>query len=125
HGRALPLRQGDGTVETALLELTEDSRQWVFEDIDARPVPSLLRGFSAPVIVEYDWSDAELALLSAHDSDPFARWEAGQELATRQILALAGRHQAGQPMQAEDAFIQAWRALLTDPALDAGYRARA
>jgi len=125
HGRALPLRQGDGTVETALLELTEESRQWVFEDIDARPVPSLLRGFSAPVIVEYDWTDAELALLSAHDSDPFARWEAGQELATRQILALAGRHQAGQPMQAEDAFIQAWRALLTDPALDAGYRARA
>jgi len=126
QGRALPLRlDGGAPQDTALLELTQETRQWVFHDIPAQPVPSLLRGFSAPVIVEYDWSDAELALLSAHDSDPFARWEAGQELATRQILALAARHQAGAPMQADAAFIQAWRALLTDPALDAGYRARA
>ncbi|MBO9355858.1 aminopeptidase N [Bordetella petrii] len=125
-GNALPLRLGkDAPQQTALLELTQETQQWVFEDIPARPVPSLLRGFSAPVIVEYDWTDAELALLSAHDSDPFARWEAGQELATRQILALAAQHQAGTPLQANPAFIQAWRALLTDPALDAGYRARA
>ncbi|MBO1113161.1 aminopeptidase N [Bordetella petrii] len=126
QGRALPLHLAGGAPQdTALLELTQETQQWVFHDIPAQPVPSLLRGFSAPVIVEYNWSDAELALLSAHDSDPFARWEAGQELATRQILALAARHQAGAPMQADAAFIQAWRALLTDPALDAGYRARA
>ena len=125
HGRPLPLRLDGGTHDTVLLELSQESRQWVFEDIPAKPVPSLLRGFSAPVIVEYDWSEAELALLSAHDSDPFARWEAGQELATRQIMALAARHQAGAPLQADATFIQAWRALLTDPALDAGYRARA
>src|SRR5690606_5212957 len=57
--------------------------------------------------------------------DPFARWEAGQELATRQILALAAQHQAGAPLQVNTGFIDAWRALLTDPAFDAGYRARA
>src|SRR5690606_7632170 len=55
----------------------------------------------------------------------FARWEAGQELATRQILALAARHQAGETLLIDAGFIDAWRALLTDPALDAGYRARA
>ncbi len=126
QGRALPLRLAGGQPQdTALLELTQESQQWVFHDVPAQPVPSLLRGFSAPVIVEYNWSDAELALLSAHDTDPFARWEAGQELATRQILALAASQQAGAPMQADAAFIQAWRALLTDPTLDAGYRARA
>jgi len=125
QGRALPLRGAAGTQDTALLELTQESQQWVFEGIPERPIPSLLRGFSAPVIVEYDWTDAELALLSAHDTDPFARWEAGQELATRQILALAAQHQAGAALQADPAFVAAWRALLTDPALDAGYRARA
>ncbi|MCD0505341.1 aminopeptidase N, partial [Bordetella petrii] len=125
QGRALPLRQADSPQDTVLLELTQETQQWVFEDIPARPVPSLLRGFSAPVIVEYGWTDAELALLSAHDADPFARWEAGQELATRQILALAACHQSGNGMQVDGNFIEAWRALLTDPALDAGYRARA
>ncbi|OZI32828.1 aminopeptidase N [Bordetella genomosp. 1] len=124
-GRALPLQTADGTQNTALLELTTESQQWTFDGIDEAPVPSLLRGFSAPVIVEYDWSDAELALLSAHDSDPFARWEAGQELATRQILALAEAHREGAPLAVDEAFIDAWRALLTDPALDAAYRARA
>ena len=97
----------------------------MFEDIGERPVPSLLRDFSAPVIVDYDWTDEELALLSAHDTNPFARWEAGQELATRQILALAEARQAGRTLHADAAFINAWRALLTDPAIDAAYRARA
>ncbi|WP_367351702.1 aminopeptidase N [Achromobacter animicus] len=124
-GNALPLRHEGAVVDTALLELTTQSQQWVFEDIAERPVPSLLRDFSAPVIVDYDWSNEELALLSAHDGNPFARWEAGQELATRQILALADARQAGRTLHAEAAFIDAWRALLTDPALDAAYRARA
>ncbi|MVW71081.1 aminopeptidase N [Bordetella sp. 15P40C-2] len=126
-GSALPLhRQGSDTIEqTALLELTEGTQQWVFDHVPAKPVPSLLRGFSAPVMVEYEWTNEELALLSAHDTDPFARWEAGQELATRQILQLAGSHQAGVSLLADAAFIEAWRALLTDPDLDAGYRARA
>src|SRR5690606_25502175 len=105
--------------------LTEGTQQWVFDHVPAKPVPSLLRGFSAPVMVEYEWTNEELALLSAHDTDPFARWEAGQELATRQILQLAGSHQAGVSLVADAAFIEAWRALLTDPDLDAGYRARA
>jgi len=124
EGRPLPLRHDDRESTTVLLELTAERQQWTFENIPSSPVPSLLRGFSAPVIVEYPWTDGELALLSAHDTDPFARWEAGQELATRQILALARQHQAGGPLRADDTFIEAWRALLADPALDAAYRAR-
>lgn len=126
QGRALPLHlNGQPARDTVLLELTEARASWTFEQVPNMPVPSLLRGFSAPVIVEYDWSDADLALLSAHDTDPFARWEAGQELATREILALTASHQAGQPLAVRPAFIAAWRALLTDPTLDAAYRARA
>jgi len=127
-GRPLPLACKDapaGADGTALLELAEASGQWVFEGLDERPVPSLLRDFSAPVVVEYDWSDAELALLSAHDPNPFARWEAGQELASRQILANAARHAAGQALQLDEGFVQAWRALLEADGLDAAYRARA
>ena len=125
-GKPMPLAlNGQPATDTVLLELTEERQQWVFENIPAAPVPSLLRGFSAPVIVDYAWTDEELALLSAHDTDAFARWESGQELATRQILILARKHQAGQPLVVADAFIQAWHALLTDPGLDAAYRARA
>lgn len=125
QGRALPLKHDGKVSDTALLELTTQSQQWTFDGIAEPPVPSLLRDFSAPVIVEYDWTDAELALLSAHDANPFARWEAGQELATRQILALAEARQAGRTLHADPAFIDAWRALLTDPAIDAAFRARA
>ena len=124
-GRPLTLRHEGEARETALLELATQSQQWVFEDIAERPVPSLLRDFSAPVIVDYAWTDEELALLSAHDRNPFARWEAGQEFATRQILALAEARQAGRTLQADASFIATWRALLTDPAIDAAYRARA
>ncbi|WP_454689569.1 aminopeptidase N [Achromobacter aloeverae] len=125
-GKTLPLSQdGAPATDTVLLELTTDRQQWVFDGIPSEPVPSLLRGFSAPVIVEYPWRDDELALLSAHDPDPFARWEAGQELATRQILALAAHVQRGEALSLQPAFVEAWRTLLTDPRLDAAYRARA
>jgi aminopeptidase N len=124
QGRGMALDSG-GQTQTALLELTTARQQWVFENIASQPVPSLLRGFSAPVIVEYPWTDDDLALLSAHDSDPFARWEAGQEFATRQILDVVGQHQAGSPLTLQSKFVDAWRALLTDPEVDAAYRARA
>ena len=72
---------------TRVLSLTEASQTFVFEDVAAAPVASLLRDYSAPVLLEFDQSDAELAHLMAHDSDAFNRWEAGQRLATRVLLA--------------------------------------
>ena len=70
---------GDGQT-TRVLQLTAPQQVFVFENIGQAPVPSLLRNFSAPVVLECDYSDADLALLLAHDSDPFNRWEAGQRL---------------------------------------------
>jgi len=72
---------------TRVLSLTEMSQTFVFEDVPAVPVVSLLRDFSAPVRLDLEQTDAELAHLMAHDSDAFNRWEAGQRLATRVLLA--------------------------------------
>jgi aminopeptidase N len=128
EGKALPLKLAGSDAaasDSCLLELTTETAEWVFEDIPSRPVPSLLRDFSAPVIVEYDFSDAELALLMAHDTNAFARWEAGQQLATRQILAATDAVRGGQPASLSDSFVEAWRSVLTATDLDAAYRARA
>ncbi len=72
---------------TRVLSLTDSVQSFVFDNIPAAPVASLLRNFSAPVHLDFEQPDAELAHLMAHDSDPFNRWEAGQRLATRVLLA--------------------------------------
>jgi aminopeptidase N len=72
---------------TRVLSLTETTQTFIFEGIAAAPVASLLRDFSAPVHLDCEQSDAELAHLMAHDSDAFNRWEAGQRLATRVLLS--------------------------------------
>ncbi|MDP2823276.1 MAG: aminopeptidase N [Sulfuritalea sp.] len=98
---------------TRVLSLTETTQSFVFENIPAAPVASLLRGFSAPVHLDFEQDDAELAHLMAHDSDAFNRWEAGQRLATRVLLAgigVAGQGTAWIP----DAFITAVDRILDD-----------
>ncbi|ODU32324.1 MAG: aminopeptidase N [Thiobacillus sp. SCN 62-729] len=89
-GRDVPLQlagepAASGT--TRVLSLTESTQTFVFEAIPAAPIASLLRDFSAPVQLEFEQTDVELAHLMAHDSDAFNRWEAGQRLATRVLLA--------------------------------------
>ncbi len=79
--------EAQATGTTRVLSLTEATQTFVFEAIAAAPVASLLRDFSAPVMLEFEQTDAELAHLMAHDSDAFNRWEAGQRLATRILLA--------------------------------------
>jgi len=90
-GQDLPLRLKGEAADQAptqrVLTLTKPLQTFVFEDVDAEPVPSLLRGFSAPVVLDFAYSDADLAHLLAHDSDFFNRWEAGQRLAGNLILA--------------------------------------
>src|SRR5690606_31921007 len=88
QGTPLPLQSNGKTQDTVVLDLCEETQSWTFPDIPERPVASLLRGFSAPVIVEYERPDDELALLARFDTDPFARWEAGQEFASRQLLSM-------------------------------------
>ena len=80
---------------TRVLSLTETTHTFVFERVPAAPVASLLRDFSAPVRLDFEQTDAELAHLMAHDSDAFNRWEAGQRLATRVLLTGIAQGGAG------------------------------
>lgn len=121
QGVDLPLRlageaQAAGT--SRVLSITEREQVFTFTDIDAAPVPSLLRGFSAPVRLEYPYTRAELAHLMAHDSDPFCRWEAGQTLLLQDLLNLIEAAKQGKPLQLQDDLISALRRILTDTQLD-------
>src|SRR5688572_18376643 len=72
--------------EVLSLKKAQETFTFTFTDLKAKPVPSLLRGFSAPVILKYPYTEADLLHLMANDDDPFNRWEAGQRLATSTIL---------------------------------------
>ncbi len=124
-GADLPLqlegeREAHGT--TRVLEITGTQQSFTFVNLDAKPLPSLLRNFSAPVIVEYDYSNDELAFLLAHDSDPFNRWEAGQRLATRELLTLAAQAGQGKPLELDQAVVDAFRRVLADETLSPSFR---
>ena len=108
-----------GGTGTRVLQLTAPEQTFVFENIPAAPVPSLLRNFSAPVILDYPYDDAELAHLLAHDSDSFNRWEAGQRLFSRLILGNAACLAHGEPAAWPASVADAARAVLlggSDPA---------
>ena len=79
---------GDEVQPTRLLEMTEARQSFSFDGLSARPTPSILRDFSAPVIVERETTNAERAFLFAHDTDPFNRWEAGRALARATLLTM-------------------------------------
>jgi aminopeptidase N len=96
------------------LTLTEPSQTFVFEDIDERPVPSLLRNFSAPVKLTFDYSDEQLMFLMAHDGDGFNRWDAAQTLLRRTLLAMAEQHQNGEPAALPEVLVEAFGAVLQD-----------
>jgi len=115
--------QGDSAVSTTkILELKEGQQSFVFTDVVAEVTPSILRNFSAPVILEFDYSDEQLAHLLAHDSDPFCRWEAGQRLAMRRLLKLVAAVQQGESLRLDDLFINALRKTLNDQNLDPALR---
>lgn len=111
---------------TQLLLLTQAEQQFEFTGVVAPPVPSLLRDFTAPVILDYDYSDADLIHLLAHDTDAFNRWEAGQRLFGRLILAAAERLSTGAAaaeLAWPDQLVLATRRVLLDPNLDFAYKA--
>ncbi|HTH94993.1 MAG TPA: aminopeptidase N, partial [Rhodocyclaceae bacterium] len=87
EGFDLPLLDDNGKyVTTKVLKFNQPEQTFIFEGIDYKPVPSLLRSFSAPVVLNFDYTDEELTHLMAYDSDAFNRWEAGQRLAGKLIL---------------------------------------
>ncbi|MFU8838060.1 MAG: aminopeptidase N, partial [Thiohalomonadaceae bacterium] len=119
---ALLDRETGATLLAEQVLLLEGAEQcFRFEGVCERAVPSLLRGFSAPVKLEHDLDDQELAALMAHDDDPFARWESGQQLMLRVLLQQyrEGRSEAELPVHLDAAFARLLADTETDPALRA------
>jgi len=101
-----------------VFEITEASQQLVIENIKQEPVPSLLRGFSAPVKLDYDYSSEQLAHLMANDSDGFNRWDACQTLCLAVLTQLIDDSKHDRPMIVDGELVEAFKALLTDTSLD-------
>jgi aminopeptidase N len=128
----IPLRMGllDGAGEPLLLDdlgnteqvldLTESRHSYCFKDLEERPVPSLLRNFSAPVKLDYAWSRDQLMFLMSHDPDGFNRWDAGQKLAIDVIQSML----EGNDTEVDERLIEAYRNLLADTDLDRALVAR-
>ncbi|MCS4503236.1 aminopeptidase N [Arhodomonas aquaeolei] len=120
-GADLPVRLAGETDApapgTRVLDVREPEQRFVVEGLTERPVPSLLRGFSAPVRLDYDYTDEQLAFLFANDSDAFNRWEAGQRLATRILLRWVENGVGEVPATFVDAFRETLNDTAADPAL--------
>ena len=123
-GEDLPLRiEGNGTASaahssTAVLHLRQARESFRFLRVRERPVPSLLRGFSAPVKVEYDYDEADLELLAGHDSDPVCRWDAAQRIFANAIMREADRSRSGAKFSLSPALATMVRTLLADRGSD-------
>jgi aminopeptidase N len=124
-GRDMPLGQEGANGSTAVLELTEETQTFNFTGVGEQPTPSILRDFSAPVVLEYGYTDEELLHLFSHDSDPVNRWEAGQRLAMARLLKLTSAVASGGKLELDDTFIDAMRKILTDDGLDPSFREQA
>jgi aminopeptidase N len=125
-GADLPLRVEPAAAvrgTTALLELREPEQAFTFHGVTQRPVPSVLRGATAPVKLEMPRTEGELAFLMGHDADPVSRWDAAQTFAQRMILAMVSERRAGRAMEVDPRFVEAWGRVLEDPALDGALRA--
>ena len=132
-GVELPLQlcgESEPAQGSRTLVLTQSSQTVSFINVEAQPVPSLLRGFSAPIILDYAYTEAELLTLLAHDIDPFSRWEAGQRLALKITTHLIATKAKNTPAIIENeventtinSYIEAMRKVLRDPALDAAFK---
>ncbi|MGZ8264936.1 MAG: aminopeptidase N, partial [Burkholderiales bacterium] len=127
-GKDLPLRmQGEPPAQstTRVLSLTESEQRFDFIDVPERPVPSLGRNFSAPVIVGYEYDERSLTHLMAHDSDPFNRWEAGQRLATLLMLRGVQALHDGREFNPPESFVEAFARVLAESHADPSFAAEA
>ncbi len=120
-GQPLPLTldgENDDGPLSRVLDVKEPEQSFTFTGVSERPVPSLLRGFSAPVTLDAGYSRDDLAFLLRSDPDSFARWEAGQTLATGLMLDLVAAYRRGDPLALDPAFLVAFESVLTSADLD-------
>ena len=114
--------QGKRATEAVLL-LTEAEQTFRFEGVTEAVVPSLLRGFSAPVHLNYPYSDDDLLLLLAHDSDAFTRWEAAQTLYRRAVAANLAALSDGVELPKHEKLLAAVEKVISDDLLDNAFKA--
>lgn len=120
-GNALSLRlQGEEHAHGSdrVLQVTEAEQSFTFVGLAEKPLPSLLRGFSAPVKLSFPYNRDQLMFLMQFDEDGFNRWEAGQQLSVQVLQDLVGQHQRGEQLVLDDRLITAFRTLLLDTGLD-------
>ncbi len=116
---ALRLQDEDTAIGTTRVLAVDQSEQtFTFVDVAEQPLPSLLRGFSAPVKLDFPYSRDQLMFLMQHDSDGFNRWEAGQQLSVQVLQEMIGQHQRGEALQLDQRLVAALRTLLEDESLD-------
>lgn len=125
QGNDLPLQLASETApfagNTRVLDVKQPVEVFKFVGVNAAPTPSLLRNFSAPVKLHYNYSQQKYLFLMAHDSDLFNRWNAAQQLATDILLANVAAVQKQQDMNVPDSFLQALAALLQNDTLDKSF----
>ncbi|MCI4679794.1 aminopeptidase N [Rhodoblastus acidophilus] len=127
-GQEIPLVQDNPTspreAEFGIFELAGTERRIVFKDVPSKPVPSLLRRFSTPAILDVELSEDDLLLLMAHDTDPFNRWQAAQTFATRLMIRSTTLIHAGELPDFNPAFAEALGALIEAGAADPAFAAQ-
>ncbi|MEE9350938.1 MAG: aminopeptidase N, partial [Thiotrichaceae bacterium] len=106
-----------------VIKLTETTTEITFTNIKEKPVPSLLRGFSAPVKLDYPYTEQDYTFLMSNDSDAFNRWQAGQDLAMQTLLGLVEAQQKSEDLGLTHDFVHAFQEVLNDTNLDAALRA--
>ncbi|MBE4158908.1 aminopeptidase N [Vibrio parahaemolyticus] len=122
-GQIIPLIINGESVHN-VLDIKQDKQTFVFENVADQPVPSLLREFSAPVKLEYDYSDAELIFLMKHATNDFARWDASQMLLAKYIRQNVNNVQTGSEVQLSEDLIDAFRGVLLDENLEPAFIAQ-
>ncbi|EOV9227961.1 aminopeptidase N [Vibrio parahaemolyticus] len=122
-GQVIPLIINGESVHN-VLDIKQDKQTFVFENVADQPVPSLLREFSAPVKLEYDYSDAELIFLMKHATNDFARWDASQMLLAKYIRQNVTNVQTGSEVQLSEDLIDAFRGVLLDENLEPAFIAQ-
>ena len=110
--------EGEEIQATEIFEMTEATQTYQAKGLSVRPVPSILRGFSAPVILEQDIDNTRRAFLFAHDTDSFNRWEAGRDLARDALLDMIENDAAPSAL-----YLDSLRKVFADNTLDPAYRA--
>ncbi|WP_442505249.1 aminopeptidase N [Novipirellula sp. SH528] len=110
---------------SGVVMLEKESETFTFGGLSAKPIASVLRGFSAPVRLRMQRNNEELAFLMAHDTDSFNRWDAGQTLATKLLLDAANSVKEGKTLELSEQFRDAFARVLSDESVDAAFKALA